>query len=109
LAQSLGWSWGANRPRRQAARFTVAFSLMLLVAMAVAVIGFDPLQLTLISVALTVVLMPAVVLPFLVIMNNPQFVHQHTSGAIGNGALAAVVIAGAIMAVIVIPLEILGG
>ena len=109
LAQSLGWSWGANRPRRQAARFTVAFSLMLLVAMAVAVIGFDPLQLTLISVALTVVLMPAVVLPFLVIMNNPQFVHQHTSGAIGNAALAAVVIAGAIMAAIVIPLEILAG
>lgn len=109
LAQSLGWSWGANLPRRQAARFTVAFSLMLLVAMAVALIGFDPLQLTLISVALTVVLMPAVVLPFLVIMNNPQFVHRHTSGAIGNGVLAAVVIVGAIMAAIVIPLEILAG
>ena len=82
---------------------------MLLVAMAVALVGFDPLQLTLISVALTVVLMPAVVLPFLVIMNNPQCVHQHTSGPIGNGVLAAVVIAGAVMAAIVIPLEMLAG
>jgi len=60
-------------------------------------------------VALTVVLMPAVVLPFLVIMNNPQFVRQHRSGALGNGMLAAVIIAGAIIAVIVIPLEILAG
>ena len=109
LAQSMGWSWGAEKPRRQAARFTVAFSLMLLLAMGVALIGFDPLRLTLISVALTVVLMPAVVLPFLVIMNNPQFVRQHRSGALGNGMLAAVIIAGAIMAVIVIPLEILAG
>jgi Mn2+/Fe2+ NRAMP family transporter len=109
LAQSFGWRWGVEKKRPDAARFTAAFTLALLLAAAVALIGFDPLKVTLISVALTVVLMPFVVLPFLVIMNEETYVKQHTSGFIGNGLLAAMTILGAIMALIVIPLEILGG
>src|SRR5689334_9987146 len=93
LAQSFGWPWGVEKPRRQAARFTVVFSLMLVLAAIVGVLGFDPLQLTQIALALTVVLMPVVVLPFLVLMNNPGFVKRHTSGTIGNAALAVLTIA----------------
>ncbi len=109
FAQFFGWSWGANKPRRDAARFTLAFTIVLVAGLLVSLIGFDPLRLTLISVALTVVIMPAVVLPFLVLMNDHDYVKSHTSGAIGNACLAALTIAGAVMAVVVIPLEILGG
>jgi len=62
-----------------------------------------------ISVALTVVVMPLMVLPFLVLMNDETFVKQHTSTAIGNGFLAALTILGALLAIVVIPLEVLGG
>jgi Mn2+/Fe2+ NRAMP family transporter len=109
LAQALGWTWGIDKKRRDVARFVTAFSIVLLFAVAIAVIGFDPLQVTLISVALTVVIMPIIVLPFLVLMNEKEYVKQHTSGPIGNGLLAALTILGAIMAIIVIPLEIFGG
>jgi Mn2+/Fe2+ NRAMP family transporter len=108
-AQVFGWSWGANKPRRDAARFTTTFTLVLLASLALALIGFDPLRLTMISVALTVVIMPLVVLPFLVLMNDPTYVKDHTSGAFGNGLLAALTIVAALMAVVVIPLEIMGG
>jgi Mn2+/Fe2+ NRAMP family transporter len=108
-AQVFGWTWGVNRKRRDAARFTVAFSTMLLMGIAIATIGFDPLQVTLISVALTVVIMPVIVLPFLVLMNDATYVDQHTSGALGNGLLATLTVLGAVMAIVVIPLEILGG
>jgi hypothetical protein len=73
------------------------------------VTSFDPLQVTLISVALTVVIMPLVVLPFLVLMNEEEYVKEHTSGPIGNGLLARLTILGAIMALVVIPLEVFGG
>jgi Mn2+/Fe2+ NRAMP family transporter len=109
FAQFFGWSWGADKPRRDAARFTFAFTLVLLAAVAVAIIGFDPLRLTMISVALTVVIMPAVVLPFLVLMNDPKYVKTHTSGPIGNAFLAGLTVVGAVMAIVVIPLEIMGG
>jgi Mn2+/Fe2+ NRAMP family transporter len=108
-AQVFGWSWGANKPRRDAARFTTAFTLGLLMSLAIAVIGFDPLRLTMISVALTVVVMPLLVLPFLVLMNDPKYVKDHTSGAIGNGFLAVLTIVAALLAIAVIPLEIMGG
>jgi Mn2+/Fe2+ NRAMP family transporter len=108
LGQALGWTWGINRKRRDVSRFVAAFSLMLLVGIAIATMGFDPLRVTLISVALTVVIMPAVVLPFLVLMNEEQYVGRHTSGLIGNGLLAMLTVLGALMAIVVIPLEIWG-
>jgi Mn2+/Fe2+ NRAMP family transporter len=78
-------------------------------ALAVALIGFDPLRLTMLSVALTVVIMPLVVLPFLVLMNDQKYVKEHTSGVIANGVLAMLTIVGGILAVVVIPLEMFGG
>jgi Mn2+/Fe2+ NRAMP family transporter len=109
FAQAFGWPWGANKPRRDAARFTSAFTFVLLAAVALALIGFDPLRLTMISVALTVVVMPVLVLPFLVLMNDEKYVKTHTSGPLGNGFLAALTVLGAVLALVVIPLEIFGG
>jgi len=108
-SQVLGWAWGANRPRGSATRFTAAFTLLLLVSLAIAIAGFDPLQLTMISVALAAFIIQLMVLPFLVLMNDEKFVKQHTSTAIGNGFLAALTLLGALLAIVVIPLEVLGG
>lgn len=104
-----GWQWGASRPRRDAPRFVAAFTAILLPAVLILLLGVDPIQLTMISVALTVVAMPFVVLPFLVLMNDPKYVKTHTSGPLANAVLAALTIAGAVMALVVIPLEVLGG
>ena len=109
MGQALGWTWGIDRKRRDVSRFVAAFTLMLLLGVAIATLGFDPLRVTLISVALTVVIMPAVVLPFLVLMNAEEYAGQHTNGPIGNGLLALLTILGALMAIVVIPLEIFGG
>jgi Mn2+/Fe2+ NRAMP family transporter len=107
--QTLGWTWGLEKKRRDAARFVAAFTLVLALSTALAVIGLDPLRLTLISVALTVVIMPVIVLPFLVLMNEDAYVREHTSGPVGNGLLAVLTVLGALMALVVIPLELLGG
>ena len=109
LAQSFGWPWGVDKPRRDAPRFCAAFTTVLLLSLVIGLLGFDPLQMTLISVALTVVIMPLIVLPFLVLMNDEQYVKQHKAGPFSNGFLAVLTIVGAGMALVVIPLEIFGG
>jgi Mn2+/Fe2+ NRAMP family transporter len=109
FAQVFGWSWGANRPRRDAARFSVVITLVVAAALTIALSGIDPLRLTLFSVALTVIVMPGVVLPFLVLMNDPKYVKSHTSGVVGNTFLVVLTLAAALMALVVVPLEILGG
>lgn len=108
-AQVFGWPWGANRPRATATRFSWAFTTVLLLSVLVALIGFDPLRVTMICVALTVVVMPALVLPFLVLMNDPKYVKERTNGPFRNGFLAALTVLGALLALVVVPLEILGG
>jgi Mn2+/Fe2+ NRAMP family transporter len=109
VAQVLGQRWGANKPRRDAPRFATTMVVILLTALIIALTGIDPLQLTLVCVALTVVIMPAVVLPFLVLMNDERYVGTHRSGIIGNTFLAVVTILACVLAIIVIPLELLGG
>jgi Mn2+/Fe2+ NRAMP family transporter len=109
LGQALGWTWGINKKRRDVSRFVTAFSFVLFLAAAIATLGFDPLRVTLISVALTVVIMPLIVLPFLVLMNEERYVGRYTSGPVGNGLLATITVLGALMALVVIPLEIFGG
>jgi len=109
LSQSFGWTWGVHKKRRETSRFVAAFTLVLLLASAIALLGFDPMQMTLIAVALTVVAAPLVVLPFLVLMNEERYVEDRTSGPLGNGVLAVLTVLCAVMAAIVIPLQILGG
>jgi Mn2+/Fe2+ NRAMP family transporter len=109
LGQIFGWQWGANKPRREEARFITAFTLILVLAMAIGLLGFDPLKLTMICVALTVVAMPFVVLPFLILMNDKRYLKEHTSGSIGNVCLAVLTIVAGVLALVVVPLEILGG
>jgi Mn2+/Fe2+ NRAMP family transporter len=109
LSQVFGWSWSANKPRAENARFTCAFTFVLMTAAAIGVMGFDPLRLTMISVALTVVVMPLMVLPFLVLMNDTKFVKNQTNSVAGNAVLAVLAAAGALMALVVVPLEIWGG
>lgn len=108
-AQVFNWSWGANRRRRDTARFTTAFTVVLVAAVGIGLVGFDPLRLTLLSVAFTVVIMPLVVLPFLVLMNDERYVKTHRSGPIGNALLAAVTVLAGLLALVVIPLELMGG
>ncbi len=108
-AQVFGWNWGANEPRKDVARFSATIALSVVVGMIVALVGVDPLRLTMVSVALTVILMPMVVLPFLVLMNDSHYLKRHTSGMVGNVFLAVLTILAALLAIVVIPLEILGG
>src|SRR5215203_5449143 len=109
LSQVFGWSWSANKRRHENSRFSCAFTFILIAATGIAVVGFDPLRLTMISVALTVVVMPLMVLPFLVLMNDTKFVKDRPNSPIANAALAVLTIVAAVLALIVIPFEVLGG
>lgn len=71
-------------------------------------IGLDPLKLTLFSMALTAVVLPLTVIPFLVLMNDARYVGEHVNGRVANLVVAGIVVLAAILAVVGIPLEILG-
>lgn len=109
VAQTLGWNWGENKKPAQEARFSMTYVVILLLGCALLLTGIDPLKLTMYSMALTAVILPLIVLPFVVLLNDQTYVHEHTNGPIGNTVVIVTIVLAAIVAIVTIPLEIMGG
>lgn len=109
LAETLGWNWGEDEDPHQEARFAAAYTVMLVAAGLVLVTGIDPLKLTEYSMALTAAILPLVVVPFLLLMNDESYLQEHTNGPIGNFVVIVTIVLSSIVAIVTIPLEIIAG
>jgi Mn2+/Fe2+ NRAMP family transporter len=109
LAQAFGWNWSKDQKPRDDARFSMSYTIVIVAAALVMLTGIEPVKLTLFSMALTVVVLPVVVFPFLVIMNDEHYLKEHTNGWLANAMVVFITLMGFAMAVVAIPLQILGG
>ncbi|HVH55153.1 MAG TPA: divalent metal cation transporter, partial [Vicinamibacterales bacterium] len=107
-AQGFGWNWSENLKPHEDARFAAVYTAAVLVGAALLFVG-DPLKLTTLSMALNAVIAPFIVFPLLVIMNDRAYLRDHRNHAIGNVLVAGVVLIAFVVAVVAIPLEVLGG
>jgi len=107
-AQGFGWRWGENLRPRDAARFTLVYTVCLALAGLVIVTGIDPLKLTVFSMALTALSLPVTVVPLLVLMNDPLYLGESTNGWFSNAAVLAVGLLACVVALVAIPLQLLG-
>ena len=109
VAQALGWNWGENVKPKEAARFSLVYTAFVFLASLLMVFGIDPLQLTLFSMAITTLILPPVIIPFLVLMNDESYVGKHRNGWISNAVVIFSIALAFILAIVAIPLEFLGG
>jgi Mn2+/Fe2+ NRAMP family transporter len=109
ISQTLGWNWGEDLEPAAEARFSLTYTVFLLAASLLILAGLDPLKLTLTTMALTAVILPAVAFPFLLLMNDDKYVGKDRNGWLGNGVVTIVIALSFVLAIITIPLEILGG
>jgi Mn2+/Fe2+ NRAMP family transporter len=108
-SQCFGWNWGENERPVDASRFSAVYTVLILLAWIPIALGLDPLKLTMFSMAVTALILPLIVLPFLVLMNDPHYVGEHRNGRIGNAVVLFVIVMAAVLALASIPLEIFGG
>jgi Mn2+/Fe2+ NRAMP family transporter len=109
VAQAFGWNWGENLKPKEAARFTFVYTVFVFLASLLMVFGVDPLQLTLFSMAITAVILPPVIIPFLVLMNDKLYVGKYRNGWISNSVIIFTIVLAFVLALVAIPLEIIGG
>jgi len=109
LAQGLGWNWGENVKPRDAARFAATYTAALMVATLPVGLGIDPLKLVNLSMVLSAATLPVATLPFLVLMNDPTYVGRHPNGRLGNAVVVAVIALACVLAVVSLPLQLIGG
>jgi Mn2+/Fe2+ NRAMP family transporter len=109
VAQGFGWKWGENLKPGQAARFSLVYTIALLLAGLLIFTGINPLKLTIFSMALTALSLPVTVLPLLILMNDSQYLGEHVNHWFANAAVLFVSVVACIVALVAIPLQLMGG
>lgn len=109
VCQYFGWDWGkAARPHR-APLFHLAYIIMLLLALALAYTGVDPIQVTTFSLAIGAFSLPFMFVPLLIVANDREYMGEQKNTLATNitaGLVLALLIA---VTVFTIPLMILSG
>lgn len=108
VSQAFGWNWGEDLEPRSAARFSSAYTIFIALAALIVLSGLNPMKLTLFSMAITAVILPLTALPFLVLMNDARYMGEHVNSHFSNIVVLLIVLLAAILAVVAIPLEIIG-
>jgi len=109
FAQGLGWSWSEDLTPSRDSRFSFVYTAIILVAAVPLILGVDPMKVTMLSMALTAATLPLAIVPFLILMNDPSYLGGHRNGWISNSVVAIVILISFVLAVISIPLQIIGG
>jgi Mn2+/Fe2+ NRAMP family transporter len=108
LAQGLGWRWGEDLRPREAARFVLGYSVIVVAGTAFAVVGVDALALTNLAMALSSAVLPLALCPLFLLMNDRRFLGRHRNGWLANGAMLVIVAMALLLSVVSIPLAIMG-
>ena len=61
------------------------------------------------AMAATAVILPLIVFPLLIVMNDKRYLRNHTNSPITNVIVCFVILLAAVMAIVTVPLEIFGG
>jgi Mn2+/Fe2+ NRAMP family transporter len=109
VAQTFGWNWGKNHRPREEARFSLVYVVAVAIATLFVAVGLDPLKLTVFSMALTAATLPIAVVPFLFLMNDTHYVGIHRNSWLSNILVIAIIGLSFVLAVVSLPLEIMGG
>ena len=80
----------------------------ILIATIPSLLGIDPLRLTMFSMALTVVMLPLIIAPLIVLMNDKRLLKSHANGWISNFAVIVIILLSFVLAVLAIPVQIIG-
>jgi Mn2+/Fe2+ NRAMP family transporter len=108
LAQAFGWQWGEDLEPRDAARFSATYTAFIALSALIVLTGLNPMKLTLFAMALTAVILPLSVVPFLVLMNDARYMREHANSRFSNAVVLLIVLLASVVALVAIPLEIMG-
>lgn len=109
VAQTFGWNWGENLDPRDDSRFCLVYTGAILLASLVIALGVDPLKLTLFTMAINAAVLPFVVFPFLLLMNDRKLLGKNANGFVSNAVVVVIVLVAFVLAIVSVPLAIRGG
>jgi Mn2+/Fe2+ NRAMP family transporter len=84
IAQFFGWEWGRHRKPWDAPRFTIAWVMLFLSALAIILTGIDPMQLVEYAILFSILVLPLTYLPLLLLAGDKSDMRQYANGTVGK-------------------------
>jgi Mn2+/Fe2+ NRAMP family transporter len=111
IAQFFGWEWGRHDKPWDAPRFTIAWIVMLLLAMLIVLTGVDVMSLVQYAVLFSIIVLPLTYLPLLLLAGDKSYMGKHANKWFANtlGWAFFVIICAAAVAAIPLYLLTSGG
>jgi manganese transport protein len=109
IAQFFGWDWGQNHNPRDAPGFVFSYLVAILVALVIALTGFDPIKLTIYTTALAAFSLPFTFIPLFIIANDRGYMGDFRNGPLTNVASIFFLIVLCAVTVATVPLFIFSG
>jgi Mn2+/Fe2+ NRAMP family transporter len=101
IAQFFGWEWGRHKKPWEAPRFTLAWIVLFLLALALVLTGIDPMTLVEYAVLFSILVLPLTYLPLMLLAGDKTYMGQYANKWLAKGLgwiYFAIVTAGAIAA-----------
>jgi Mn2+/Fe2+ NRAMP family transporter len=108
-AQTFGWNWGEDLEPKEDARFCLVYTGAIFLSSLLIMFGIDPFKLTILTMVVNAAVLPFVTIPFLLLMNDARLLKEHKNGWISNGVTVLIVLLSLVLAVVSIPLAVMGG
>jgi Mn2+/Fe2+ NRAMP family transporter len=110
VTQIMGWKYGEDKKPRNVAIFNLVFlAYIVACTLLIGLTGMDPLQLTIFSVVFAALILPAIVVPFLAIMNDPAYLKNRTNHWFMNAAVVFITLLAFVLSAVTIPLMVVTG
>jgi Mn2+/Fe2+ NRAMP family transporter len=109
LAQGFGWNWSENLKPAKDSRFSMTYTVLIILAALPTTLGADPLAMTNISMVLTAASLPVTVIPLFVLMNDGDVMLRYVNGWVSNIALVVIALLSVVLLVAALPLQLMGG
>src|SRR5205814_10415073 len=107
-SQGLGWNWSKNLRPSQDARFSLVYTIAIIAATPIIVLGFDPLKVTNMSMAFNALISPLIVFRLLFLMNDDAYLKKYRNGYFTNIVTVLLSVIAVMLAIVAIPPQIFG-
>jgi Mn2+/Fe2+ NRAMP family transporter len=84
VAQFFGWEWGRHKKPWEAPRFTLAWVILFLIALAIVLTGVDVMKLVEFAVLFSILVLPLTYLPLLLLAGNKKYMRQYANGPVAK-------------------------
>jgi Mn2+/Fe2+ NRAMP family transporter len=84
VSQFFGWEWGRHKKPWQAPRFTLAWIVVFLMALAIILTGISPMKLVEYAVLFSIIVLPLTYLPLLLLAGDTHYMKEHINGVIAK-------------------------